>query len=162
MTEDVARMLRTPWSGRLAGGAQEMELVVSRHESHDQLSMVRNTLKPEDAPPLHVHSREDEFWIVLSGEVKFWVGGRTLQECSTLVAGAGSVVFGPRNIPHTFQTYTPSALVMGGASPAQIEDLFFSAENTVESGVNHGLSPERFVTEYGIEILDRPPVYQRD
>jgi quercetin dioxygenase-like cupin family protein len=46
--------------------------------------------------PLHVHHREDEWFYVIEGELTFWVGGRTIQ------APAGSFVFGPRDIPHTF------------------------------------------------------------
>ena len=46
--------------------------------------------------PLHVHHREDEWFYVLEGELTFWVGGEVI------VAPAGSFVFGPRDIPHTF------------------------------------------------------------
>src|SRR5579863_6739930 len=46
--------------------------------------------------PLHVHHREDEWFYVLEGELTFWVGGRIIS------APAGSFVFGPRDIPHTF------------------------------------------------------------
>ena len=46
--------------------------------------------------PLHVHSREDEWFYVLDGELTFWVGGRIIN------APAGSFVYGPRGVPHTF------------------------------------------------------------
>ncbi|MFL6085518.1 MAG: cupin domain-containing protein [Mycobacterium sp.] len=47
-------------------------------------------------PPPHRHRREDEIFCVLEGEYEFVVGDRTIP------ATAGSVVYGPRNIPHTF------------------------------------------------------------
>jgi quercetin dioxygenase-like cupin family protein len=58
---------------------------------------VIEVLAPKGAgSPLHVHHREDEWFYVIEGELTFWVGGRTIQ------APAGSFVFGPRDIPHTF------------------------------------------------------------
>jgi uncharacterized cupin superfamily protein len=45
--------------------------------------------------PLHVHSREDEWFYVIDGELTLWVDGETI------VAPAGSFVFGPKGIPHT-------------------------------------------------------------
>jgi quercetin dioxygenase-like cupin family protein len=48
-------------------------------------------------PPLHVHTREDEAFIVKEGRFRFYVDGTIIE------AGEGDVVFGPRNIPHTFQ-----------------------------------------------------------
>ena len=46
--------------------------------------------------PLHVHHREDEWFYVLDGELTFWVGGEVVN------APAGSFVYGPRDVPHTF------------------------------------------------------------
>ena len=46
--------------------------------------------------PLHVHHREDEWFYVTEGELTFWVGGDVIN------APAGSFVYGPRDIPHTF------------------------------------------------------------
>jgi quercetin dioxygenase-like cupin family protein len=47
-------------------------------------------------PPPHVHSREDEFLYVLSGEVTFYAVGQVFS------AAAGECVFLPRGIPHAF------------------------------------------------------------
>jgi quercetin dioxygenase-like cupin family protein len=53
--------------------------------------------------PLHVHGREDEWFYVLEGALNCWVGGRTI------AAPAGSFVYGPRGIAHTFQATSPQA-----------------------------------------------------
>src|SRR5438045_2539478 len=48
------------------------------------------------ASPLHVHHREDEFFVVLSGEVRVQHGEAVIE------AVAGSVVYGPRDVAHAF------------------------------------------------------------
>ncbi len=58
------------------------------------------------ASPYHTHHREDESFYVLEGEVAFVCGGKWLK------AGAGTFVYGPREIPHGFK-------VIGGA-PARM------------------------------------------
>ena len=46
--------------------------------------------------PLHVHHREDEWFYVIDGAVTFWFGGDVIE------APAGSFLYGPRDVPHTF------------------------------------------------------------
>ena len=55
-----------------------------------------------------MHTREDETFLVLEGELEFVVGDRTI------TASAGSVVYGPRGIAHTFRNVgpTPSRMVV--------------------------------------------------
>jgi quercetin dioxygenase-like cupin family protein len=65
--------------------------------------------------PLHVHSREDEWFYVIEGELTFWVGGETI------VAPAGSFVFGPKGIPHTFMVGSEEARFLLVTEPAGFE-----------------------------------------
>jgi mannose-6-phosphate isomerase-like protein (cupin superfamily) len=44
-----------------------------------------------------MHSREDETFYVVSGTGEFRLGD------TTVVRGAGSRVYGPRDVPHTFR-----------------------------------------------------------
>jgi quercetin dioxygenase-like cupin family protein len=61
-------------------------------------------LSPRGAgSPLHVHHREDEWFYVIEGELTLWVGGRVIN------APAGSFVYGPRDIPHTFTVTSDTA-----------------------------------------------------
>ncbi len=55
---------------------------------------------PMSGPPLHVHSREDEFFYVLTGELLFEVDGVR----HTVHAG-GSVAL-QRGVPHRYQNFT--------------------------------------------------------
>src|SRR5215475_6680749 len=58
--------------------------------------LVESLVAPGFSPPLHVHHREDESFWVLEGEVSMQCGERTFR------ATAGSFVFLPRDVPHTF------------------------------------------------------------
>ena len=61
---------------------------------------------------LHVHHNEDEWFYVIEGELTLWVGGETI------VAPAGSFVYGPRDVPHTFLvTSTEARFLMVTAPP---------------------------------------------
>lgn len=54
-------------------------------------------------PPLHVHQDEDELMIVLEGEVAFRSGN------DEHIASAGTTVYLPHGVPHTFQVLSESA-----------------------------------------------------
>lgn len=54
-------------------------------------------------PPLHVHHDEDEVMIVLDGEVAFRSGD------DEQIGTAGSTVYLPHGVPHTFQVLSESA-----------------------------------------------------
>jgi mannose-6-phosphate isomerase-like protein (cupin superfamily) len=51
-------------------------------------------------PVPHRHTREDELWYILEGQLEFRLGERGER---TIVAGPGDSVFGPRGVPHTFK-----------------------------------------------------------
>ena len=46
-------------------------------------------------PPPHVHSREDEAFLVVDGEIEVTVGDEAI------VVPAGGFAFTPRGVPHT-------------------------------------------------------------
>jgi quercetin dioxygenase-like cupin family protein len=62
--------------------------------------------------PLHVHHGEGEWFYVLEGELTFRVGGEVID------APAGSFVYGPREIPHTFTVSSEQARFLLVAEPA--------------------------------------------
>jgi len=73
------------------------------------------------ASPLHIHRREDEFFVVLSGEVR-------VQHGETLIeAVAGSFVHGPRNVAHAFHVDSTEARLLLFFGPAGVEGFFREA-----------------------------------
>ncbi|HJZ37665.1 MAG TPA: quercetin 2,3-dioxygenase [Solirubrobacterales bacterium] len=71
--------------------------------------------------PLHVHSCEDEWFYVIEGELTIWVDGETI------VAPAGSFVFGPKGIPHTFIVSSEEARFLLVTEPAGFERFMRAA-----------------------------------
>ena len=82
-------------------------------------SIVEHPLDPGRLIPPHVHYTEDEYSYVLSGEIGVRIG-----DCD-YVAGPGSYVFKPRNVPHTFWNAGPEpARLIEIISPAGFENFF--------------------------------------
>ncbi|GAA2786765.1 quercetin 2,3-dioxygenase [Kitasatospora aburaviensis] len=71
-----------------------------------------------EAPPFHVHTREDEVFVLLKGEALVWVG----EECHKL--NAGGAVYLPRNIPHGYRITSARADLLLITTPAGIEEMF--------------------------------------
>ena len=70
------------------------------------------------AAPLHIHRTEDEFFVVLSGEVRVKHGDAVIE------AVAGSLVYGPRDVPHQFRVDSDEARMLLIFGPAGVERFF--------------------------------------
>jgi quercetin dioxygenase-like cupin family protein len=76
------------------------------------------TMPPGLASPYHVHHNEDEAFYVLEGTVAFLCGE------TWRVAGPGTWVYGPREIPHGFRVIgTGPARMLLQCAPAGFERL---------------------------------------
>lgn len=70
-------------------------------------------------PSLHVHTHEDEAAYVIEGTLTCVVGERTVE------ADAGTLVWLPRGVPHTFANFRDEpARVFGVTVPAGLEAMF--------------------------------------
>jgi quercetin dioxygenase-like cupin family protein len=79
------------------------------------------------AAPLHVHRDEDEFFVVLSGEVRFQIGDEMIE------AIAGSFVYGPRGVKHCYRVDSPEARLLLFFGPAGAEGFFREAGKPAQS-----------------------------
>lgn len=110
--------------------------------------------------PLHVHRNEDEWFYVLEGELTIWVAGRTV------VAPAGSFVFGPRDVPHTFVVSSEEARFLLATHAAGFESFVRklgtpapAAELPPAPGTPPDMGPVmQAAAEHGIEILGPPGI----
>lgn len=77
--------------------------------------------------PLHAHREEDEFFLVLSGAVR-------LQHGDDVVEGvAGSFVYTPRGIGHSFHVDSDDARLLLFVGPAGVEGFFREAATPARS-----------------------------
>ena len=90
--------------------------------------LVTETLAPRGTgSPLHIHHNEDEWFYVIEGELTIWCDG------TTIVAGPGDFVFGPRDVPHTFVVSSDEARFLLGTQPADFEDFIRALALPVEA-----------------------------
>jgi quercetin dioxygenase-like cupin family protein len=83
-------------------------------DTDGRIALVEHPLAPGTlAGPMHVHHSEDEISYVLEGHITAQIGAEVIQ------APAGSIVYKPRDIPHTFWNQ--------GAAPARILEIITPA-----------------------------------
>ncbi len=121
--------------------------------------LVESWVPAGSSPPLHVHRREDESFWVLEGRIRFRCGDEDIE------AGAGSFVFLPRGIPHTFVVEGDrSAHILTLLTPGGGERFFVEGGRIPEGP---GLPPpgppeieklQRIAPGYGMEIIGPPLV----
>ncbi|MGB0120959.1 MAG: cupin domain-containing protein, partial [Solirubrobacterales bacterium] len=97
VTLPVAPIFKGPDEGEALWAFDTLGVVkASAETTRGILGLVEQLAVKGAGSPLHVHTREDEWFYVIEGELTFWVGGEVIND------PAGSFVFGPRDIAHTF------------------------------------------------------------
>ena len=71
--------------------------------------------------PIHVHSNDDEFFVVLEGDVRFRLGDEEVD------MGPRSFVYGPRGVAHGFTMNSDTGRVLLLFGPAGVEEFFREA-----------------------------------
>ena len=71
--------------------------ILATEDSDGAMSIVDTVAPPNSGPPRHVHDREDEVFVILTGRCEFWLEGETF------VRGPGETAFVPRGKEHTFR-----------------------------------------------------------
>src|SRR3954452_4089563 len=99
-------------------GDSLFEFLVPSDATGGQLSVFRATMRQGFAPPRHIHTREDEVFLVLDGDVAFEIDGRRRS------AGPGTSVSMPRGVPHGFLVQSAVATMLGVMVPGHFEHLF--------------------------------------
>jgi quercetin dioxygenase-like cupin family protein len=139
-----------------------LAMIRSSAETTDgQVAVIEHLSPPGSGSPLHVHTREDEWFYVIDGALTFWVGGQVIE------APTGTFVYGPRGIPHTFLVSSPEpARFLLVTEPAGFESFVRAAAQPAETlaippAPTEPPDMERLIAaaaEQGIEILGPPGI----
>ena len=126
----------------------QVTVKASSDSTAGRVSVIEHVAPAGFGSPLHVHRREDEWFYVIEGELTFWVGGRVI------AAPAGSFVYGPRDVAHTFEVVSPRARFLLVTAPGGFDEF-------VRALAGRPPEPETMAAaaaEYGIEILGPPGI----
>lgn len=103
---------------------------ISGAQTGGAFALCEAVVPPGGGPPPHTHHAEDETFVVLDGEIEFKADGNVRS------AAAGSVVFVPRGVSHTFSNVggAPARMLFLYA-PAGMEGMFAEIGAPAEAGV---------------------------
>lgn len=104
------------------GDIQTHKLIGS--DTNGQIVEWVDNVEPGVGIPPHIHTKEDEIFRVIKGQVEIMVNGETT------VLEAGDTAFAPKNIPHSWKVVgTEKAKMITSAFPAGIETMFRELAN---------------------------------
>ncbi len=122
-----------------AGGDIYATLARGEH-THGGYFLTHAIVPPGGGPPAHVHTREEEAFYILRGEIAFFLDDRMVE------VGAGTFLNVPRGTKHRFRNVSDSdAELIFWFAPAGIEGLFDELGEHPEDITAIG---ERYGTEY--------------
>ena len=141
---------RTPAPLNIVG--EETLVKVGPADSHGQLAAFHLVAPPMSGPPLHVHSREDEWFYVLDGELVFEI------DSERATVGPGGSVWLQRGVVHRYQNFTDrDARLLIVTAPGGFHGFFVELSAATPPG---GLPPLEVLgnlgEKYGITTLGPP------
>ena len=129
-------------------GGLGVRFMVPGSDSNARFSLVEHPMRPRAlAAPLHRHSREDEYSIVLSGRVGALLGD------DVVFGGPGDVIWKPRGQWHTFWNAADGpASLLEIISPAGFAQYFVELIRLFEDGKPQPEKIGPIAARYGLEI----------
>jgi|SRR5579871_2440143 len=135
-----------PGEGRRVGlGSIDVVFKLAGAQTGGRLSIVEHPFPVGAIVPPHTHTREDEYSIVLEGEIGFRSGDEEV------VLGAGGYVVKPRGEVHTMWNAgdTPARMIEIIA-PAGLEDYFSHLAALIDPGPPETSRIAQLSSDYGI------------
>jgi mannose-6-phosphate isomerase-like protein (cupin superfamily) len=121
--------------------------------TRDAYSLFEYAIPPEtNGPPPHIHTREDESFICLTGHLDVHLGGEDF------VLGQGDYLFLPRDVVHAFRNSTKEeSRVISVVSPAGLE-RYYQALADLPPGPKDISVMKAIMADFGIELRLPPEV----
>ncbi len=95
-----------------------MSILISGKDTNGAFSLIHGYEIRGLEPPPHVHTKEDESFYILDGEINYTVDNELFK------AKRGDWIFLPRNVQHSFQVQSDQAEVIIHLSPGGFEEYF--------------------------------------
>ena len=149
-------IIRSPqqgWTVSLVGDVYRF--LATGEDTNCKYSLIEALVGPGGGPPPHVHSREDEGFYILEGEIAFTINGERV------VARAGMFANMPVGTPHSFKNESSKpAKMLVSVAPAGLEKMFMEIGARLAEGTTTALPPTRediekllaIAPKYGVEI----------
>jgi quercetin dioxygenase-like cupin family protein len=135
------------WQGSL------MQIKARAQDTGGALGLVDCSFYEGFGPPVHVHSREDEAFYVLEGQIRYRRGD------DDFLAGPGTWVWLPRRVPHAFKVKSERARALILATPGGLEQMFADGGVPVSESPKppqQSYDPEAAIAiskSYGFEVI---------
>jgi quercetin dioxygenase-like cupin family protein len=90
------------------------------NDTNGTYSLMEMIVYPQIGSPPHIHSREDESFLVQSGEIQFQIDGQTL-----VATTPGTFIYSTRGKTHLFANVSSQpAIMLCWVTPAGLEQFF--------------------------------------
>jgi quercetin dioxygenase-like cupin family protein len=149
-------IIRTPQQGCTVSLVGDVyRFLATGEDTNGKYTLIEALVGPGGGPPPHVHSREEEGFYILEGEITFNINGERV------VATAGMFANMPVGTPHGFKNESNKpAKMLVSVAPAGLEKMFMEIGVPLAEGATTALSPTRediekllaIAPKYGIEI----------
>jgi quercetin dioxygenase-like cupin family protein len=151
--------INTPPQGRTVAVVGDVyRFLATGKDTNGKHALWEALVPPGGGPPPHVHSREEEGFYVLDGEITFTVNGERV------VTKAGTFANMPVGTPHSFRNESDRpARMLISVAPAGLEQMFFEVGLSLAEGATTAPPPTKDEIEkllavapgYGVQILVR-------
>jgi quercetin dioxygenase-like cupin family protein len=156
MTLHRPATIRKPNEGRRIGIVGDVyRFLATKEETDGKYAMFEASVPPGSGPPPHIHSREEESFLVLEGEMTFQLGEERF------VAGEGTFLNMPVGSLHCFKNESDkTARMLISVAPAGLEQMFFEVGQPLADNATTAPPPSQADIEklleaaprYGVEI----------
>ena len=149
-------IIRSPQQGRTVALVGDVyRFLATGADTNGKYALIEALVGPGGGPPPHVHSREEESFYILEGEITFTINGERV------VAPAGMFANMPVGTPHSFKNESNKpAKMLVSVAPAGLEKMFMEIGVPLAEGATTASPPTRediekllaIAPKYGIEI----------
>jgi len=149
-------IIRSSQQGRTVSLVGDVyRFLATGEDTNFKYTLIEALVSPGGGPPPHVHSREEEGFYILEGEIAFTIDGKRV------VATPGMFANMPVGTPHSFKNETNKpAKMLATVAPAGLEKMFMEIAVPLAEGATTALPPTKediekllvIAPKYGIEI----------